>query len=127
MPSTDILVKLGGTKSFKKTWIIRLRQVASELQKPILLSCSRVSGGGVTSGRAITFCMGRPGYNPGMDLGFFQFRIAVNLFSLGVGLFLIKCNRTVHTLPSSFLFSIIIYQFKIDHLQSNNVPRKMKN
>jgi hypothetical protein len=48
-----------------------------------------------------------------VDKGFFQFRIAVNLFSLGVGLFLIACNRTVHTLPSSFLFPIIIYHCKI--------------
>ena len=46
---------------------------------------------------------------PGQTLAFFQFRIAVNLFSLGVGLFLITCNRTVQTLPSSFLFPIIIY------------------
>ena len=58
------------------------------------------SGGG-TSDRAMAFCLGRPGLNPGTDLGFFQFRIVVNLFSLGVGLFLIMCNRTVHTLPSS--------------------------
>ena len=40
--------------------------------------------------------------------GFFQVRIIVNLFSLDVGLLLITCNRTVHTLPSSFLFLIII-------------------
>ena len=46
------------------------------------------SGGGSTSGRAMAFCLGRPGLNPRTDLGFFQFRIAVNLFSLGVGLFL---------------------------------------
>ena len=63
----------------------------------------------VASGRAMAFCPGRPGLNPGLDFGFFQFRIAVNLFSLGVGLFLITCNRTVHTLPFSFLFPIIIY------------------
>ena len=52
---------------------------------------------------------GRPGSNPTLDFGFFQFRIAVNLFPLGVRLFLIMCNRTVHTLPSSFLFPIINY------------------
>ena len=62
------------------------------------------SGGG-TSGRVVAFCLGRPGSNPRSDFGFFQFRIAVNLFSLGVGLFLITYNRMVHTLPSSFLFS----------------------
>ena len=44
------------------------------------------SGGG-TSGKAMPFCLGRPGSNPMMDLGFFQFRFAVSLFSLGVGLF----------------------------------------
>ena len=66
------------------------------------------SGGG-TSGRPMAFCLGRLGSNPAADLGFFQFRIAVNLFSLGVRLFLIASNRTVHTLPSAFLFPIIIY------------------
>ena len=66
------------------------------------------SGGG-TSGRAMAFCPGWLGSNPGSDFGFFQLRIAVNLFSLGVGLFIITCNRTVHNLPSSFLFPIIIY------------------
>ena len=66
------------------------------------------SGGG-TSGRAVAFCLGRPGSNPRSDFGFFQFRIAVNLLLLGVGLFLITCNRTVHTLPSSFLFTIIYH------------------
>ena len=47
--------------------------------------------------------------NPGSEFGFFQFRIAVNLFSLGAGLFLIMCYRTVHTLSSSFqsLFAIV--------------------
>ena len=78
------------------------------------------SGGG-TSGRAMAFCLGRPGSNPGSEFGFFQFRIAVNLFSLGVGLFLITCNKTVHTLPSSFLFPIITYLCKIYELESNNV------
>ena len=68
-----------------------------------------VGSGGGTSGRAMAFCLDRPGLNPGLDFGFFQFRIAVNLFSLGVGLFLITCNRTVHTLPPSFVFPIIIY------------------
>ena len=33
------------------------------------------SGGG-TSGRAMAFSLGRPGSNPGTDIGFFQFRIA---------------------------------------------------
>ena len=61
----------------------------------------------VSSGEAL--CLARPGSNPAMDLGNFQFRIAANLFSLGVGLFPILCNGTMHTtLPSSFLFPIII-------------------
>ena len=38
--------------------------------------CSLGSGGG-TSGGAMAFCLGRPGSNPGTDLGFVQFRIAV--------------------------------------------------
>ena len=60
------------------------------------------SGGG-TCGRMTAFCLGRPGLNPGTDLGFFKFRIAVIPISLGVRLFLITCNRTVRTLYS-FLF-----------------------
>ena len=72
----------------------------------MIIKINRGSGGG-TSGRAMAFCLGRPGSNPGLDFGFFQFKIAVNLFSLGVGLFLIRCNRTVHSLPSSFLFTIV--------------------
>ena len=66
------------------------------------------SGGG-TSGRAMAFCLGQQGWNPGSDFSFFQFRIAVNLSSLGVGLLLLTVHRTVHTLPSSFLFPIIIF------------------
>ena len=41
-----------------------------------------VGSGGGTSGRVMAFCMGRRGSNTGTDLGFLQFRIAVNLFSL---------------------------------------------
>ena len=43
----------------------------------------------------------------------FQFRIALKLFLLGVRLFLKMSNRTVSTLPSSFLFPIIIYHSKV--------------
>ena len=67
-----------------------------------------------SSGTAMAFCLTRPGSNPRTDLGFFQFRIAVNLLLLGVQLFLIMFNRMVHTLPSSFLFPIIIYHCKIN-------------
>ena len=52
----------------------------------------------------------------GSGLWLFQFRIAVNLFSLGVGLYLLTSNRTVHTLPSPFLFPIIIYHCENDQL-----------
>ena len=72
------------------------------------------------------FCLGRPGSNPGSDFDFFQFRIAVDLFSLGVGLFLIMCNRMVHNLPSSFLFPVIIYHCENYQSQVNNVPKKGK-
>ena len=75
----------------------------------------------------MAFCLGRPGPNPGSNFGFFQFTIAVRLFSLGVGLFLIMCNRTEHTIPSSFLFPIIIYHCENYQFQANNVPRKRKN
>ena len=50
-----------------------------------MLGLKKGRGGG-TSGRVLVFFLGRPGSNPGMDFGFFQARIAVNLF-LGVGLF----------------------------------------
>ena len=48
----------------------------------------------------MTFCLGRLGSNPGTELSFFQYRMAVSLLSLIVGLFLIMFNRKVLTLPS---------------------------
>ena len=66
------------------------------------ITCVYLSGGG-TGGRALALCLGRPGLNPRTDFGFF-------LFSLVVRLFLIACNRSVNTLPSSFLFPLIVYQ-----------------
>ena len=74
----------------------------------------------------MTFCLGKLGLNPGMNLGYFQFRIAVNLFSRSVGLFLTTCNSNVLTLPSSFLSPSIIYHCKNFQLQSNNEPGKRK-
>ena len=65
-----------------------------------VLDSHKGSGGG-TSDKALAFCQGRPGLYPGTDLGFFQFRVVVNLFSLGVRLLLKSCNKTVHTLPYS--------------------------
>ena len=74
----------------------------------------KFNSGGGTSSREVAFCLRRPGSNPKTDFGFFQFRIVVNLFSLGVRLFPITCNTVVHTqtLPSSFL----IYHCKIYQL-----------
>ena len=47
-------------------------------------------------------------------LVFFRFRIAVNLFSFGIGLCLRTCNRTMHTpSSSSFLFPITLYHCKL--------------
>ena len=76
-------------------------------------SMFRGGSGGGTSGRAMAFCLSRPGSNPMTDFKNFQFRIADNLFSLSVGIFQIMCNRTVHTIPFSFLFPIIIYNCQI--------------
>ena len=56
-----------------------------EAKKTIKIS-TKCSGSG-RSGRAMAFCVGQLGSNTEMDLGFFQFRIAVDLLSLGVGLF----------------------------------------
>ena len=73
---------------------------------------SKITGSGRgTSSRVMAFCLGYPGSNPGT--GFFHFRIAANLFSLDVRLFLTTYNRTKQTLPSSFLFPSIIYHCKI--------------
>ena len=94
----------GGVKRCRK-WERRKNLLCFYLK---LCLGGRGSGGG-TSSRAMAFCKNRPGSNPGTDIGFLQFRIAVNPFSLGFGLCLITCNRTVHTLSSSFLFPIIIY------------------
>ena len=72
----------------------------------------------------MAFYLGRLGSNPGTDLyGFFQFRIAVNLFSMGFGLVLKTCKRKVHTLLSSFLFRMIIYHCTLTMYKS----RKRKN
>ena len=47
----------------------------------------KIPGSGCgASGRAMAFCPSKPGSNPGTDLAFFG--NAINLFSLGVGLFL---------------------------------------
>ena len=42
-------------------------------------------GGGASSGAKV-FSPSRLGSNPRMDLGFFQFRFAINLLSVSVGL-----------------------------------------
>ena len=68
------------------------------------------SGGG-TRGRAMAYCLSRPSLNPRMDLGFFSVQNCHKLFSLGVGLFQITCNGTVHTLTSSFLSSFTMIKF----------------
>ena len=56
----------------------------------ITVKRTRGSGGGA-SGRTIAFCLSKPGSNPGTDLAFF--RNAINLFSLGVGLYLKKTGH----------------------------------
>ena len=48
---------------------------------------TRQGSDGGTSGRVMAFCLGRPGSNPRLVFGFFQFRFAVNLLLLGVGVF----------------------------------------
>ena len=74
----------------------------------------------------MVFYLNRSGFNHEADFVFFRSIFAVNLFSLGVGLFLIMCSRKVHTLISSFLFPIIIYHCRIYQLQSNTSPRKRR-
>ena len=51
---------------------------------------------------------GQAGFECREGLGLYQFIIAANLFSLDVGLALKMSNTMGHTLPSSFLFHIII-------------------
>ena len=60
--------------------------------------CSR----GGSSGRMRAFCPNIRVSNPMKEANFFWLRNAANIFSLAVRLFLIKCNKTVPTLPSSF-------------------------
>ena len=70
-----------------------------------------------------------------MDLGVFQFRTTVDLFLLCQGLFLITFNRTIQTLPSSFLLLIINYNckiYKVIHIQqvatlSKNIIQSIAN
>ena len=56
----------------------------------LLVTCFQISvaGGSDARSRVTAFCPSRPGLNFGTDLGFFHFRIADNLFLLGIGLFL---------------------------------------
>ena len=63
-----------------------------------------VTGGGASDG----ILSERAGFEYQDVLRLFGLRIAVNLFLVGTGLFLITCYRMVHSLPSSFLFPIII-------------------
>ena len=70
------------------------------------------SGGG-TSGRVMALCQSKPGQKLLMGSVFFRFRIAVNLFLLGVGLLLTMCH---------FICYCKIYQ-----LLHYKIPRKMKN
>ena len=57
----------------------------------------------------------------------FQFRIALKLFLLGVRLFLKMSNRTVSTLPSSFLFPINIYHEKEQLIQKEFHSKNKRN
>ena len=61
----------------------------------------------------MAFCLGRPGLNPRLEFGFFQFRIAVTLFSLVVRLFLITCKRAY----SSFFFTVSFINCKLTMYQ----------
>ena len=42
------------------------------LTKDFLTFSYQKGSGGGTSGRAMAFCLGRPGLNPGLDFGFFS-------------------------------------------------------
>ena len=53
-------------------------------QYQIFFMGTKVGGG--ASGGVTVFCLSRLGSNPEFNLGFFQFRIAVNLFSLALNL-----------------------------------------
>ena len=71
-----------------------IRPVGKTLQQKCWPTLVTDGSGGGTSGRTMAFCLDSPGSNQGTELGFFQCIISANL---GVGLFLIACNRTVHT------------------------------
>ena len=130
---TRLLHQLGSIRWRQNIWWHHLSQIKGQsvcpAKKPWKIKKQNpgLGSGGGTSGRTMAFCLGRLGSNPRSDFGFyFQFRIAVKLFSLGVRLFLITCNRTVHTLPSSFLLPIIFYYCKIINFKLTIVQKKGK-
>ena len=62
------------------------------------------SGGGA-SGRAMAFCPGKQGLNPGTDLAFFGRMLSIySRWALG---YILRKQFIESTLPSSFLFPII--------------------
>ena len=104
----------------KSSWKQRILIVAHSKIEKIVFARNNLGSGSGASGRVTACVRAGPGLNPRTDLGFFPFRIAFNLFLLGM--------RLIYRLfPSSFLFPFIMYHCKIYQLQSNNVPKKEKN
>ena len=88
-------------------YISFLPPYAGEERKTFWMSWQMGSGRG-TSVRAMVFCLGWPSCYPGTVLGFFQFRIAINLFLMGARRVIERC--ALFLLLSSLL---IIYHCKI--------------
>ena len=49
----------------------------------------------------MAFCLGMPGLNPGKDLIIFQFRIAANVFLLGIRL--LTCKENIDEMRKNIL------------------------
>ena len=75
--SGKALVSKNDGLKFNCHWVADIFHLTTYIKK--------LGSGGGASGRATAFCLSGPRSNPGKDLAFW-FRIAVDLFSLGVGL-----------------------------------------
>ena len=73
------------------------RRVPLSTPKVRLMSHPSTGNGGGTSGRAMAFCLGRPGSNPGSDFGFFSVQNCCQ--SILTGCWAFSNNLSYHHLP----------------------------
>ena len=66
---------------------------------------------GGACGRASSFCLSRPGLNPRTDIGFLTQNCHQSILSVSRTFHKKMCNRTMQTLPYSFMFPITNHKF----------------